>query len=990
MAINSLSSASRGIAGLASGINTEETVNKLLSGTQGKIDKATQKKATLQNKQSMYREVANKIKALQTGFMSFTSKTNLMSSSFYNNMTATLRTPSNKSAAFSVTASSNTAAGTYKLSSIEQLATAYTMKTKQNASGAVKGGISASVAANLVKQYQGGDVPADASLFITVGDKKVIIDDAPELFGGKSAQEVVDILNTKLSGAGAKAQASFVNNKLTIIADNPETFISVEGNTGDAAKDKTLSMKMFGDGIGSLGGKGTFSATIDPDLYLPKITVELDGRKQDIHMSLDALKKFAGIGPKDSSGNPTTIPSDDGAALETDLTNKLKHAFGSGVKLTLNKASGVIEFAAGSTSSKLTLTGDAVTMGVFGIKSGTSNKLNPTMSLEDLNFSNNLQGSRHSFSINGVDFSYNANTSLSTVINDINASKAGVKISYLEAEDRFVMQRSQTGKTDPGDVVIDMKQTEGNLLSVLFGQEGGSDYTGFALTQPIVGSAVDPSDYRKGGNYTFNINGRDYIFSVPRKGKDEIYSVEDFTKELNKQFRNNFGTLPDGTQALELKYDSNTTSFTMLANDKNLVVKTAPYHVDYNPFTLGFAADASNRITKGDTTIDKAGIDFGTTGSIQIMGGSGGPIVLTAAELNGKSLDDIAAALQTKLQTIDADAKVVFDKNTAAFRIMGVDVPMEIVVNEGDGSGTEKLFGSSHIKMHEAQNNSYIDTPVDGTDAVVYIDGMKLERSSNTFEYGGMSFTLHSEYNKGQGAAGEATEVVVTRDTKAVVEGIQEYLKQYNETINYLNELYKADPTYKDYPPLTAEQKQSMSETEINNWEEKSKEGLLRNDANLGRILQTMRSAMYTRPEGSSIAIYDLGIDTSYYSKDGNFDMTSEANLKAMLEKDPEAVMRLFSGTGGIMDQVNTAINAAISGGGSPGYLTREAGSNNLDTASNIYKQIKSIDEQLSTLEKRYWKEYDRYWKQFNAMEQAIQNMNSQSSWLSQSLSGGA
>lgn len=982
MAINSLSSASRGIAGLASGIDTEATVNKLLSGTQSRIDKTTQKKTALQYKQSMYREVATKLKALQTGFMSFTSKTNLMSSSFYNNMTATLRTPANKTAAFSVTASTNTAAGTYKLNSIEQLASAYTQKTNVNASGSVSGDISPTVAANLVKQTVSGDVLADGVLTVKVGDERVYFRNAAELFGGKSAQEVVSIMNDQFAASvpPIAAEASFVNNKLTIIAKNPEDFISIEGNIG--GKDKTLAMKMFGTSIGSLGGQGSLSAAIDTDQYLPKITVELDGRKQDIHMDLQALKKLAGMA-KDVDGNP--LPSDGGAALLADLQGKIKHTFGTGVAVDLNVSSGKIEFKTGNASSKLTLTGDSVTMGMLGIKTGTSNKLNPMMALEDLNFSSDLQGARHSFTINGVDFSYNSNTSLSTVINDINASKAGVKISYLEAEDRFVLQRSQTGQTSGNDV-IKMSQSEGNLLSVLFGEAGGSNYTGHVLTKTLESGPVDPSHYEKGGSYSFNIGGRNYSFTLKEKSGDRTYTAEEFAQEISDQFRNSFGKLPDGTQALEMKYDATNNKFSIVANDRNLEVKINKYDKDGNKFSLGFTEGDSTRITDGSATLATAGIDFGTTGSLSIAGTS---VVLTASDLNGKTLDEVAAKLQEAIQIQDPDAKVIFDKNTASFRILGVDVPMEIVVNEGDGSGTEKMFGSSNVKLNVAADTGHMQAAQQGTDAIVYIDGMRLERSSNTFDYSGMSFTLNSLYNAGQGAAGEATEVVVSRDTQTVVDGLKEYLKLYNETIDYFNELYKADPTYKDYPPLTAEQRQAMSETEVKNWEEKSKEGLLRNDASLGKILQSMRSAMYVKPEGSTIAIYDLGIDTSFYSKDGNFELSSEADLKAMLEKDPDAVMRLFSGAGGIMESVNKAINEAVNGGGNPGYLTREAGSTSLDTSSNIYKQIKSLDEQLTTLQKRYWNEYDRYWKQFNAMEQAIQNMNSQSSWLSQNLSSG-
>ncbi len=106
MAINSLSASSYGLSGLVSGMDSQSMVEKLLSGTQAKIDAKSQQKSVLQMKQQLYRDVAAKLKGLQTQFLSFTSGTNLLSSSFYDTMTATLSPPPGTSAAFGVTASS--------------------------------------------------------------------------------------------------------------------------------------------------------------------------------------------------------------------------------------------------------------------------------------------------------------------------------------------------------------------------------------------------------------------------------------------------------------------------------------------------------------------------------------------------------------------------------------------------------------------------------------------------------------------------------------------------------------------------------------------------------------------------------------------------------------------------------------------------------------------------------------------------------------------
>lgn len=284
MAINSLSASSKGLSGLVSGMNTQDMVEKLLSGTQAKIDKAVSKKTTLQNKQAMYREVATKLKTLQSSFLSFTSKTNLLSNSFYNNMTAAITNAAGTSSAgFSVTASSNAKVGNTTVDYIKQLAAAYTETSTFNATSGVQGAFDQAVAKQLMNDYRGirsdlapgdADQGKDAVLTIKVGDQSVTFANAPEKFGGKTSSEIVTILNDEFADKGIGATASYVNNKLTITADDPEKYVVVQGNQKDNALSKTLAMKMFGE-VSSLSGKGTFSAAIDSDNYLPRFTVKL-------------------------------------------------------------------------------------------------------------------------------------------------------------------------------------------------------------------------------------------------------------------------------------------------------------------------------------------------------------------------------------------------------------------------------------------------------------------------------------------------------------------------------------------------------------------------------------------------------------------------------------------------------------------------------------------------------------------------------------------
>jgi len=109
-----------------------------------------------------------------------------------------------------------------------------------------------------------------------------------------------------------------------------------------------------------------------------------------------------------------------------------------------------------------------------------------------------------------------------------------------------------------------------------------------------------------------------------------------------------------------------------------------------------------------------------------------------------------------------------------------------------------------------------------------------------------------------------------------------------------------------------------------------------------------------------------------------------------MAATNPDAICKLFTdrdqglGTG----MQNALKDAANVSSGSPGTMVRYAGTKDVLTTSNtLYEEMKHISETLSNLNTKYQLEKTRYWNQFNAMEQAISNMNSQSSWLTQQFS---
>ncbi|WKY48579.1 flagellar filament capping protein FliD [Eubacteriaceae bacterium ES3] len=128
-------SAKTGIAGLMSGLDTEEIVNSLTLATQQKITKQEQKLQLLEWKQTAYQSVTTALKEFQSSYLDVLSGSNFTSESLFNTIAA-----STSSSAYTVTASSSvTSSGSITIDSITQLATSQTFESNASVTGSLNG-----------------------------------------------------------------------------------------------------------------------------------------------------------------------------------------------------------------------------------------------------------------------------------------------------------------------------------------------------------------------------------------------------------------------------------------------------------------------------------------------------------------------------------------------------------------------------------------------------------------------------------------------------------------------------------------------------------------------------------------------------------------------------------------------------------------------------------------------------------------------------------
>jgi flagellar hook-associated protein 2 len=269
----------------------------------------------------------------------------------------------------------------------------------------------------------------------------------------------------------------------------------------------------------------------------------------------------------------------------------------------------------------------------------------------------------------------------------------------------------------------------------------------------------------------------------------------------------------------------------------------------------------------------------------------------------------------------------------------------------------------------------------EGKNAKFTLNGLDTERTSNTFTVNGVTFTLKQTFS-------DSVSVSVTNDSDTVYKNITDFINKYNDLIDKISKK-TSEERYRDYPPLTDDQRQQMTDQQQQQWDEKAKSGLLQNDPILTGLLSNMRNNFYSTVQNDSVStnynqITKIGITTSSNYLDGGKLIVDDAKLKQAIQDDPTSVENLFRGDGGIIQQLYDTVNNAMS------QLTDKAGNSyTTNQQFSIGRQLDDINNRITDMQNQLDDLENRYYNQFDAMEQAIQQANMQSQYITQMLSGG-
>jgi len=351
--------------------------------------------------------------------------------------------------------------------------------------------------------------------------------------------------------------------------------------------------------------------------------------------------------------------------------------------------------------------------------------------------------------------------------------------------------------------------------------------------------------------------------------------------------------------------------------------------------------------------------------------------------------------------------------------------------NGGPGDGTDNVL---KMKLIRDGNNVNVEN-YNGTNMKFdFGDATDIEKTSNSFTVNGINITAKQIGN---------TTVKIDTNVDSVYDKIKSFVDKYNELITTVNE--KLDEKfYRDFPPLTDQQREELKDSEIELWDEKSKSGLLRDDTILSDVLSDVRQSLY----GSVYSSYDaddasntskisgysqltaIGITTGTYAEKGKL-IIDEQKLKTAISENVDSVLELFfkapsdavnkddkdliddapdEETGqklveqkynesGIFNRMfNTLVNGMKdivnkAGPGEDAALMRDIKSNMLIDFVTKKGSISLLDKEIDDYKLIIFRQEESlmsieegYWRKFSAMEAAMSRMNQQSAWLAQQL----
>ena len=939
------------ISGLASGMDTEGMIENLVKTYQNKIQSLNNKATKIQWKQDSYRSIISKMAAFSSKYTSYTSATNLLSSSFFRSSVKVAPQGEN---ADKVSATGRTDSDVI-LNSVSQLATAARYVTTSKLNGDTGNTVTAGEAMDFNSDVTLGTL--SGSLSFSYGSKSVSINfdevtdrigvdedgNKVELTAQEKAQKVADLIKEKL----ANEKITLSNGESVSAADrigvdvNPNGTIAFSDKSGAG---NSVSISSASDsvkrtlGIGDTSDKDnpvkSFRVTGDTALtkdvkayeYLSgkSININVDGVTKSIQMP--KIEKLA-------------EPDKDGNAYKLTMPSTVKDKYGN--------VSYVYD------TSKLDKNKYTIT------KQGESKSVKSTDDMAGV-YTDMLQS--------GVKSAFGDKLKVSNVATD-----GGLKLEFEVKNGSSLLMNTSVGETlGIGRTATNYLNTSKSLKDLL--SEDG--LKGLELKDEN-GELVKDKDGKQ--LYEFKLNG----VSIGRYTEDSTLS--EIMNDINS----------NSEAGVKVSYSRTTREFVFnskeTGSENQISIDGGLAEAIFGSTELSDKSDCTFGEAYGVSWLDGEKVHFkipGTSGDYSVTVNKDDTIDDVAEKLNGMIFNHGYSASYNKYT---GKLEIANEKS-------GEKVDADMWADHPDPD-----FGRYELEFDEKYAPEVSYTPGQDAKFRVTVNGTEKEltRGSNSVEIDGMTIKFNEKFDESDGGS---VSFKTTTDSDKIVDAVKSMVEDYNAMMTEIRGAYATMPyrsssgAFKDYEPLTEEQKAGMSESEIKNYEERAKQGILFGDSTLRNLYERMQSVF--QPGGADSALLQkIGISTSFSSENVTTITLDENKLREALENDPDQVADLFTRTSengassnGIMQGMKTQLDryAGLTGS-TKGILIQQAGTplNSLSLLDNQWqKEIDNLGTQIEQWQDKLESQVDRYTSMFSRLEVLINQMNSQSSTLAGLMGG--
>ena len=720
------------LSGLASGMDTESMIENAVSGIKTKIQNLYKKRTKIEWQQEAYRSIIDKAVNLNNKYTSYSSKTNLLSSSFFTNAvnTAVLGTYKDK-----ITASGKSSSD-IKINSVKQMATAATY-TVSGLAGMSSGDIQgitgkdfdisgtipvSTVSGTLTFKYGG----SNGTTFDISFDE---LEDLNEMEGNSSAEKLANAINKKLSEITYSYtkngfQETTTADKAVKVVANADGRISFSDGLGNGNEVKISSSS---GKIGKLAGENVIVSpgdlTTDTERYNylsdKELGITFNGTTKKISMA-DVIKNTDVEG---ENANQSFVEN---------LQKELDKAFGTG-KITASYEDGKLSLAPKGKGDVMALGGSAV--GALGFETGDTNYINTGKKLTDIlgdkasgifSQANRLKGSSaaiqkttpngtvyyvdskgnsvdkdgyridsdgkaiYDFEVNGAHINITEDTTLESLMNAINSNAdAGVKVSYSKLTNEFKFTATETGSNG--------KIEFGGMAKEMFDPESDADVEINHNFADNYGFYLSDGDTNR---ITLKFDKFDISFDVDNK-----MTMQDFAQKIVES---------TGMNNLNASYDEKTGQFTVTEKSSGKEVEfsiTDQYGFSYereiepvvtSRYTAGQDAIMDveingvrfENLTRSSNTFDLDGLTVNVKGTFDAVG------------KDGEDYEPITFNTTTDTEKIiDAIREFVNDYNEMASELKSAYSTLP--AQQSNGSRYEPLTADDESGMSESEIASY-------------------------------------------------------------------------------------------------------------------------------------------------------------------------------------------------------------------------------------------------------------------------------------------